>query len=186
VLRIKFSDGRRFSASKSASSPSAKPLVAIEKLNRDVYKMMKIWLKHIVDYIISHVLSFSIYILISMILYLLQYGWTNSISNILEEKIYVASFLAAWITIVILYPIIWFTIVVFINSNIIKYKPFIMSLYGFFAGVIFAIIFNDYESFFDHRYGSFSYIVGFSLGPLIYFLLKNKYNATNTRLAKKP
>ena len=131
----------------------------------------------LMDYVLIHILWIIINVFTAFLLYLIEYGKTESSLDILKGIISNISGVIVILTMLAIYPTVWilaYSLVV--NKNINRIITF--SLISLTIGIIVVKLLVGFDMFFDFRYGAFSLLVGFSLSTLIYLTIKKRVTTT--------
>ena len=127
----------------------------------------------LMDYVLIHILRVIITVSTAFLLYLIEYGKTESSLEILKSIISNTSGVIVILTIFVIYPTIWILAYSFLVDSKFN-RIIIFSLISLTIGIIVAKSLVGFDSFFDFRYGAFPFLVGFLISPLIYLTIKKR------------
>ena len=138
------------------------------KMENNPVELLKKGFFLILDYLLFHLTVIFLAILTSILTYCFDYGINKLTIKLIIEIVKKQSLILFFLSIFVLYPVVWILIFNFtmkINKN---YRTPILTLFGIICGIVVTSKHINWNLFFDFRYGAFSLIIGFLITSVIY------------------
>ena len=129
-------------------------------------------LEGLIDYFAVHgivVLSINF---TAFILYLTEYGWASSTTEIMEQVAKNNLAIIVLLSIYVIYPLLWAFLYAYLYQTVKTRRVVTFTIASFLLGLIPTAAFVGFDMFFNFRYGAFPFVVGFFVAPLVYFGVK--------------